>query len=112
MTDQEAERAQKWQGMDGGTAFHLIGRHADDLDEISAMMRAWYRANARQEISEERTDAAEDEREACARMLELRDTELLLMAGEMTAQELRTVKAVLAQRADAIRMRSNEQNGV
>ena len=43
------------------------------------------------------------ERDACARMLELRDSELLLMAGEMTAQELRTVKAVLA----AIRMRSN-----
>ncbi len=47
------------------------------------------------------------ERDACARMLELRDSELLLMAGEMTAQELRTVKAVLAQRASAIRMRSN-----
>ena len=49
------------------------------------------------------------ERDACARMLELRDSELLLMAGEMTAQELRTVKAVLAQRASAIRMRSNVQ---
>ena len=47
------------------------------------------------------------ERDACARMLELRDSELLLMAGEMTAQELRTVQAALAQRASAIRMRSN-----
>ena len=51
--------------------------------------------------------AIDAEREACARMLELRDSELLLMAGEMTAQELRTVKAVLAQRAKAIRMRAN-----
>lgn len=48
-----------------------------------------------------------DERETCAQMLELRDSELLLIAGEMTAQELRTVQAVLAQRARTIRMRSN-----
>lgn len=110
MTDQEAEQAQKWHGMDGGTAYHLIDRHAADWDEIAAMMRAWYRANALPEIADERNYAAEDEREACARMLELRDSELLLMAGEMTAQELRTVKAVLAQLADAIRMRSNDRN--
>lgn len=45
------------------------------------------------------------EREACAQMLELRNSELLLMVGQMTAQELRTVKAVLAQLADAIRKR-------
>ena len=50
-----------------------------------------------------------DERETCAQMLEMRDSELLLMAGEMTAQELRTVQAVLAQRARAIRMRSHAE---
>lgn len=49
------------------------------------------------------------ERETCARMLELSNSELCLIAGEMTAQELRTVKAVLAQRANAIRMRTNTQ---
>ena len=46
------------------------------------------------------------ERESCARLLELRASELLLLAGEMTAQELRTVQAVLSQRARAIRMHS------
>lgn len=35
------------------------------------------------------------ERERCAKMLDLNSSELKLMAGEMTAQELRTVKAVL-----------------
>jgi hypothetical protein len=36
------------------------------------------------------------ERERCAAALDLSSPELMLMAGEMTAQELRTVKAVLA----------------
>lgn len=39
----------------------------------------------------------------CAKLLELSTQELLLLAGEMTAQELRTVKAVLKNRAAAIR---------
>ena len=60
-------------------------------------------AGALPEIAE----AVSDERETCARLLELRDSELLLMAGEMTAQELRTVQAVLEQRARTIRMRSH-----
>ena len=46
------------------------------------------------------------EREGCARMLEMSRQELRLLAGEMTAQELRTVIAVLANRASAIRARS------
>ena len=46
-----------------------------------------------------------DEREACAKMLELKTADLLLMAGEMTAQEKRTVKAVLAGLASKIRNR-------
>lgn len=49
------------------------------------------------------------ENEACAQMLEISTSEILLMAGEMTAQELRTVKAVLAQRAAAIRRRINKK---
>ena len=48
---------------------------------------------------------AEESGEACATMLELSNSELLLMAGEMTKQELRTVKAVLDQRAAAMRRR-------
>jgi hypothetical protein len=48
------------------------------------------------------------EREACAKMLELPNGELLLMAGEMTKQELRTVRAVLTQRASAIRNRRTD----
>lgn len=43
------------------------------------------------------------ERERCAKLLELSNQELLLLAGEMTANELLTVKAVLANRAKAIR---------
>ncbi len=48
---------------------------------------------------------AEESGEACATMLELSNSDLLLMAGEMTKQELRTVKAVLTQRAAAMRRR-------
>ena len=95
---------QQWAGMDGATAWHLIDRHADDWSDVGEKMAAWYLAYAQPEIAE----AVSDEREACATLLELRDSELLLMAGEMTAQELRTVRAVLNQRASAIRMRANE----
>jgi len=39
--------------------------------------------------------AQDSEREACANMLNLTRSEALLMAGEMSAQEWRTVSAVL-----------------
>jgi len=42
-------------------------------------------------------------REAAAKALELTDSEIRLMAGEMTGQELRTVQAVLKARATVIR---------
>ena len=103
MTEQEAAEKQKWAGMDGRTAFHLIERHADGWEDIAMMMDAWRRANTTDDIA----DAVAMEREACARMLDLRDSELLLMAGEMTAQELRTVKAVLKNRGAAIMDRPN-----
>lgn len=51
-------------------------------------------------------EAVAAEREACAKLLELSTGELLLGAGEMTAEELRTVKAVLAWRARVIRGRA------
>lgn len=47
--------------------------------------------------------AINEEREACANELKLTRSEALLMAGEMTAQEWRTVAAVL--RALQARMR-------
>ena len=43
------------------------------------------------------------ERERCARVLEIKTDALLLRAGEMTSDELLTVKAVLADRARVIR---------
>jgi hypothetical protein len=42
-------------------------------------------------------------RERAARLLELSPPELRLLAGEMTAQEMRTVQAVLRNRAAVIR---------
>lgn len=45
MTPEEADKAQQWAGMDGATAWHMIERHADDWNEIGAMMDAWLRAN-------------------------------------------------------------------
>lgn len=45
MTENEAETCQKWAGMDGVTAFHLIERHADGWEDIAMMMGAWHRAN-------------------------------------------------------------------
>jgi hypothetical protein len=47
--------------------------------------------------------ARQQEREACAKALEMPNSQLLLMGGEMTAQELRTVQAVLTNRATVIR---------
>ena len=56
-------------------------------------------------------DAVNDERERCAKLLELRPDDVRLMAGEITAQEMRTVMAVLS--CLRVRMRSNaEVNGV
>ena len=89
--------------MDGAAAWNLIDQHAEDWGDVGEKMAAWYLANSQPEIAE----AVSDEREACATLLELRDSELLLMAGEMTAQELRTVQAVLNNRASVIRTRSN-----
>ena len=47
--------------------------------------------------------AQDDEREKCASLLEISNSELLLMSGEMSAQELRTVRAVLNAMANKIR---------
>ena len=104
MTENEAETCQQWRGMDGRTAFHLIERHADGWEDIAMMMGAWHRAN----LADERADAAGDERAECAKLLRLSNTELRLLAGEMSAQELRTVQAVLKNRAAVIMERPND----
>ncbi len=46
-----------------------------------------------------------NERLECAALLELTNSELRLLAGEMTAQELRTVQAILKNRIQAIKNR-------
>lgn len=48
---------------------------------------------------------ANSEVEACASLLEVSNSGLRLMAGEMTAQELRTAQAILAAKASEIRRR-------
>lgn len=58
MTNEEADKAQEWRGMDGATAWHLIDRHAEDWHETGEMMNAWLRA------------AVLAEREACAKVCE------------------------------------------
>ena len=40
--------SQQWKGMDGAIAFHLIERHADNLDDIRKMMGEWLSANTPQ----------------------------------------------------------------
>ncbi|MDZ5448925.1 hypothetical protein [Labrys sp. ZIDIC5] len=58
-----------------------------------------YECMMAQARAEARTAALEE----AASLLGLNADQLLLMAGEMTAQELRTVRAVLRNRAAAIR---------
>jgi len=39
------DNSQQWKSMDGAIAFHLIERHADNLDDIRKMMEEWLSAN-------------------------------------------------------------------
>ena len=52
ISKEEAETCQKWAGMDGATAFHLIERHAVNWADTRLMMDAWLQANlsARAEV--------------------------------------------------------------
>ena len=45
ITAQEARDGQRWSGMDGATAHHLIERHAENWSEVGLMMNAWLDAN-------------------------------------------------------------------
>ena len=45
ISKEEAETCQKWAGMDGATAFHLIERHAANWADTRLMMDAWLQAN-------------------------------------------------------------------
>ena len=51
--------------------------------------------------------SAQLERTACANLMKIKRADLLLMGGEMTAQEIRTVQAVLTNRATVIRRRAD-----
>lgn len=72
-------------------------------DSEEEALEKWNRRAAVSEQTGLLVAEAANAREECAQLLEISTAELLLLAGEMTAQELRTVKAVLAQRARAIR---------
>jgi hypothetical protein len=54
MTSDEADDAADWKSMDGGEAFALIERHANDFDDANELMNAWARTRVKAE------------REACA----------------------------------------------
>lgn len=45
ITREEAQACQRWAGMDGATAWHLIDRHADNWADVGLMMDAWLEAN-------------------------------------------------------------------
>jgi hypothetical protein len=45
MTAEEARTFQRWESMDGATAWHLIERHAEGWGDIARMMEAWLHAN-------------------------------------------------------------------
>jgi hypothetical protein len=62
-------------------------------------------AKAMREAAKQLRDGITQEREECAKLLELSNAELLLITGEMSRQELRTVKAVKNHLAKAIRSR-------
>lgn len=42
---EEPNNAQRWSGMDGATAWHLIDRHAESWAEVGELMNAWLCAN-------------------------------------------------------------------
>lgn len=46
ITQDEAREFQRWKGMDGAIAYHLIERHADNWADVGVMMNAWLEANA------------------------------------------------------------------
>jgi hypothetical protein len=47
MSTEEARTFQRWEGMDGATAWHLIERHADGWGDVAQMMEAWLQANSK-----------------------------------------------------------------
>jgi len=55
---------QKWEGMDGSIAFHLIDRHADGWGDTGDMMNAWLAANTPklEPLTDEQIDAEHDKR--------------------------------------------------
>jgi hypothetical protein len=84
----DAGHAEGKEGRTHDTVEGLAHRTRSDIhDHINAMIKA--------------------ETEACARLLELKNAEIRLMAGEMSSQEMRTVQAVLTNRATILRHRTD-----
>ena len=84
----------------------------DYLQELSQEPDFWTESSAGKtlDVVKFALAVAATEREACARLCELKRSEFLLLGGEMTAQELRTVMAVLKSRAAVIRQRGSGHN--
>ena len=87
MTRDEADNTADWATLDGGEAFALIERHANDFDDANELMQAW----ARTRVSAER--------EACAQLC---DAE----GDEWDSDEVVTEKNYAAHCAQLIRGRS------
>lgn len=82
---------------DAGVAEGREGREHDTADGLAQSTLSEIHSCIKESVS--------SEREACVALLMLKSADILLMAGEMTAQEMRTTKAVLANRAAAIHAR-------
>ena len=72
-------------------------------DEANNGIAHLYRHTSAEALAQARAEARAAALEEAAKLLDLNASQLLLMAGEMTAQELRTVRAVLRNRATTIR---------
>lgn len=79
----------------GNSSASLARRTLDDVGayDDASTQSAW--------VAWQRASTAQLER--CAQEMELSRASILLLAGEMTAQELRTVRAVLDNRARVLR---------
>jgi hypothetical protein len=86
------------QYFDAGVAEGREGR-AHDTEEGTAQHKYL-------EILECVKEMVSAETAACAKLMDLKMADILLLAGEMSAQEQRTVKAILANRGVVIRNRA------
>lgn len=73
------------------------------LNGAPGQLDAWLECNNENDVRLVMKGVLQAQRETSAKLLEMSSQELLLMAGEMTAQELLTVRAVMKNRATVVR---------